>query len=163
MNALRLPILAASVLLSGCGGGISVSVVAGDNDWADYPITLTRLGACPDSPNGYLSHVYGCMTGVANGQVRYSNQICSLFISDSGRITLGIAGSNYGESFYIYPDDAYYTKLPGAVAGSFTLDATNQFHNFFMRVVWPGAALPSGASVATMSVSIGTLSCDFLL
>ncbi|OGB21851.1 MAG: hypothetical protein A3I66_10260 [Burkholderiales bacterium RIFCSPLOWO2_02_FULL_57_36] len=141
-----------------------MSVVVGDHDHRDDdPITLARLSACPDSGNGYLSHVYGCMTGVATGQVSYSNQICSLLINESGRITLGIAGSNYGQSFYIYSDDAYYTKLPGVVRGSFTLDATNQYRNFFMHVVWPGAVLPSGASVATMSVSIGTLSCDFVL
>ena len=164
MKALVLFLLTASALLSGCGGEISLSLVAGGHrHWDDDPITLARISGCPDSGNGYLSHVYGCMTGVATGQVSYSNQICSLFITDSGRITLAITGSNYSQSFYLYPDDAYYTKLPGAVPGSFTLDASNQVRNFSMHVAWPGAVLPSGASVATMSVSVGSLSCSFVL
>ncbi len=167
MKALIFSILTASVLLSGCGGGISVSVVAGDHhhwdDYPEYPITLARISACPDSGNGYLSHVYGCMTGAATGQVSYSNQLCSLIVTESGRITLGVIGSDYAQSFYIYPDDAYYTKSPGAASGSFALEAGNRYHDFFMHVVWPGAELPSGANAATMTVAIGSLSCDFLL
>lgn len=164
MKALLLSILTAFALLSGCGAGVDVHVVIGDHHHSDdYPITLTQISACPNSGNGYLSHVYGCMTGLATGQVSYSNQVCSLAITESGRITLGIAGSNYSQSFYIYPDDAYYTKLPGSAPGSFELIASNGFHNFSLFVAWPGAVLPSGETIATMSVSIGSLSCDFAL
>lgn len=152
--------LAAAILLSGCGAGFEVSVVVGDHDHDhpdDFPITFARISACPDSGNGFLSHVYGCMTGVATGQVSYSNQICSLVITDSGRITLGIAGSNYFQSFYIYPDDASYVKWSGLAPGSFELTSSNRFREFSMRAAWPGS------SAATMSVSIGSLSCNFLL
>jgi hypothetical protein len=164
MKTPLLSILTASALLSGCGAGVDVSVAVGHHHHADnYPITLTRISACPNSGNGYLSHVYGCMTGVATGHVAYSNQICSLVITGSGRLTLGIAGSNYSQSFYLYPDDAYYTKLPGLAPGSFELISGNDYRNFFLYVAWPGAVLPSGATVATISVSIGALSCDFVL
>ena len=158
--------LAAAALLSGCGGGFSLSFFAGDDrhDHRDeYPLTLTQISACPDSGNGYLSHVYRCMVGTASGQVSYSNQICSLVITDSGRITLGIVGSNHSHSFYIFPDDAYYTKLPGLTPGSFTLNTSNPSRNFSMNVTLPGAVLSSGMTVATMSVAIGSLSCNFVL
>lgn len=165
MKTPLLLILAASVLVSGCGAGVSVSVVVGghSHDSDNYPITLAQISACPNSGGGYLSHVYGCMTGLATGQVSYSNQLCSLAISESGHITLGIVGSNYYQSFYVYPDDAYYTKLPGPTPGGFELTASNRYRDFSMHVAWPGTVLPSGATVATMSVSIGSLSCNFLL
>ena len=157
-------LLAASILLAGCGGGLNVAVVVGDHRHADlYPITLTQLSACPNSSNGYLSDVFGCMIGTATGQVGYSNQLCSLVISESGRITLGIAGSNYQQSFYVFPDNAFYTKLPGLGSGSFELNTGNRYRNFSMQVAWPGAILPSGATVARMSVLIDSLSCEFLL
>jgi protein involved in sex pheromone biosynthesis len=164
MKPLLLYILTSSVLLSGCGAGVNVTVVVDNHHHSDnHPITLTQISACPNSANGYLSHVYGCMTGLATGQVSYSNQVCSLAITESGRIALGIAGSNYSQSFYIYPDDAYYTKLPGLTLGSFELIASNANRNFSLFVAWPGAVLPSGGAIATMSVSIGSLSCNFLL
>jgi hypothetical protein len=166
MKTSRLSLLAAAALLSGCGGGFSLFVAVGDDHhdhWDDHSITLTQISACPNSGNGYLSHVYRCMTGTASGQVSYSNQICSLVITDSGRITLGIAGSSHSHSFYVYPDDAYYTKLPGLTPGSFTLNTSNPSRNFSMNVTWPGAVLPSGMTVATMSVAIGSLSCNFVL
>ena len=158
MKTPLLSTLAAAVLLSGCGAGIAVSVVVGDHDHPDdFPITFARISACPDSGNGFLSHVYGCMTGMATGQVSYSNQICSLSITDSGRVTLGIIGSNYFQTFYIYPDDASYIKWSGVAPGSFELTSSNRFREFSLRAAWPGA------NAATLSVSIGSLSCNFLL